>query len=94
MEALAQKARTEGKSVTLRENGRPRQFNASELQWYAEQERLFEHENQLTSKMRQFVDRLKQGLTPEQAAAELNVTMEEVDAWQKENSYFHQCTAD
>ena len=88
LEALAQKARTEGKSVTLRENGRPRQFNASELQWYAEQERLFEHENQLTSKMRQFVDRLKQGLTPEQAAAELNVTMEEVDAWQKENSYF------
>ena len=42
----------------------------------------------MTPKMMQFIECLKRDLTPEQAAAELNVTMEDVDTWQKENSYF------
>lgn len=44
--------------------------------------------------MMQFIECLKRNLTREQAAAELNLTMEEVDAWQKENTYFLMCIAD
>ena len=50
--------------------------------------KLMEDEKRMTPKMMQFVQCLKRDLTQEQAAAELNITMEEVDTWQKENSYF------